>query len=700
MKTANDSRSGVRAADATRGRVSPTRASSTGMVIADADGNEVGPSQKALITGAIVTGDEDTAFITISGTGQQATNGSGATVSYGDVVVLQADGSITTTTTAQDTRPVGVVQIGAADGATAAVVFSGFVNQVNCTAAVTAGNYGETSTTAGKATENTTLRTGSFCQFLGSSASPAAYLFGSPKTSSAGSGLPWFNVVDYGAIGDGTTDDTAAINLAIGALIAAGGGVLYFPAGTFKCTSALTTLSVQCTVLGDGGSGDAGHVYATPATEVIQTSATANLFTVSANGCAFRGLALSNSAATPSAGAGIQITHGYFTRIEHVTISSFYDNLAIDDGGGWSLTDCFFHDPIRWGLRVQGTISPDNGDQSISGCYFMAETRNGAAAIRYESAGGLKIVNTKINDRGTGQHFVQGIDLAIPTGIDTGILLVANSSIENVSGDGIHGTTSAATSRFGNVIVIGCEFGLYGNNTGKTISLVGTTASDFTEVIVADCVFITNGTGRTAMQFTKCDSVIISNITLLGFTATHTATSSTNVHDRSGGIAAGVDITGTPNSGDVPIASSGTAAAWGPPAAGVSYATPAIVLGTAAAAGAASTVIRSDSTIVAFDATAPVTQALGDTAATGSQAFAARRDHKHGMPALSTATPLVESGAGSAGTGTASSREDHVHPAVSAGAAHYLVIASSHSTPLVFDNIVQTSAGDDFIYTS
>jgi hypothetical protein len=96
---------------------------------------------------------------------------------------------------------------------------------------------------------------------------------------------------------------------------------------------------------------------------------------------------------------------------------------------------------------------------------------------------------------------------------------------------------------------------------------------------------------------------------------------------------------------------------------GASFATPAIVLGTAAAAGAASTVIRSDSTIAAFDATVPTTQALGDAAATGSAAFAARRDHKHAMPALSVATPIVASGSGATGTAAPSSREDHVHPA-------------------------------------
>jgi hypothetical protein len=63
------------------------------------------------------------------------------------------------------------------------------------------------------------------------------------------------------------------------------------------------------------------------------------------------------------------------------------------------------------------------------------------------------------------------------------------------------------------------------------------------------------------------------------------------------------------------------------------FATPAIALGAAAAAGVAGTVIRSDSTIAAFDATAPTTQAFGDSAATGSAAVAARRDHKHAMPA-------------------------------------------------------------------
>lgn len=100
---------------------------------------------------------------------------------------------------------------------------------------------------------------------------------------------------------------------------------------------------------------------------------------------------------------------------------------------------------------------------------------------------------------------------------------------------------------------------------------------------------------------------------------------------------------------------------------GTAFATPSIVLGTSAAAGAATTVIRSDSTIAAFDATAPVTQAFSDVAATGSAAFAARRDHKHGMPASPSGTGQI-------------------------------LIADTHSTPLVFGDLLQTEAQDDLLY--
>ncbi len=54
-----------------------------------------------------------------------------------------------------------------------------------------------------------------------------------------------FDVRSYGATGNGTTDDTAAIGAAYSALSAAGGGTLYFPPGIYAISSTLT--------LGNGG---------------------------------------------------------------------------------------------------------------------------------------------------------------------------------------------------------------------------------------------------------------------------------------------------------------------------------------------------------------------------------------------------------------------------------------------------------------
>ena len=61
----------------------------------------------------------------------------------------------------------------------------------------------------------------------------------------------WHNVRDYGATGDGSTDDTAAISEAVSAAGEEDGGTVYFPAGTF-CTGQLQ-LPDHVTLAGDPG---------------------------------------------------------------------------------------------------------------------------------------------------------------------------------------------------------------------------------------------------------------------------------------------------------------------------------------------------------------------------------------------------------------------------------------------------------------
>lgn len=72
------------------------------------------------------------------------------------------------------------------------------------------------------------------------------------------------------------------------------------------------------------------------------------------------------------------------------------------------------------------------------------------------------------------------------------------------------------------------------------------------------------------------------------------------------------------------------------------FAVPAIALGTAAATGVATTPIRSDATIAAFDATAPQLVTPAVPSAPGVAAVAARRDHGHqGAGALAVIAAAV-----------------------------------------------------------
>src|SRR5579875_3480587 len=72
---------------------------------------------------------------------------------------------------------------------------------------------------------------------LASTVGHVAFAQGRTEPVSAASAVPTYNVRTFGATGDGKTVDTPAINKAIEAAAAAGGGTVLFPAGTYMCFS-------------------------------------------------------------------------------------------------------------------------------------------------------------------------------------------------------------------------------------------------------------------------------------------------------------------------------------------------------------------------------------------------------------------------------------------------------------------------------
>ena len=81
------------------------------------------------------------------------------------------------------------------------------------------------------------LRTGSFGVAGAAIPSLTFGAAGTPGAESAAAAPGIFDIRSYGATGDGKTLDTDAINRAIDATVAAGGGLVFFPAGSYLCFS-------------------------------------------------------------------------------------------------------------------------------------------------------------------------------------------------------------------------------------------------------------------------------------------------------------------------------------------------------------------------------------------------------------------------------------------------------------------------------
>lgn len=117
------------------------------------------------------------------------TNKSGGSVAAGDVVVIDTttNESFTTTTTGRAELSVGVAQETIASNAIGRVLIAGYAALVNVPASVTRAHYVETHTVVKQATGNSTRRSGSFGQFLTTSATPTAWLWGqTDQTVTAG----------------------------------------------------------------------------------------------------------------------------------------------------------------------------------------------------------------------------------------------------------------------------------------------------------------------------------------------------------------------------------------------------------------------------------------------------------------------------------------------------------------------------------
>jgi len=280
------------------------------------------------------------------------------------------------------------------------------------------------------------------------------------KNSSTNYDTAWYNtdytnVRDYGAVGDGSTDDTAAINNAIADINSAGRGILYFPPGTYKIGSvspyALTTITVPCEIIGGG----------IQTTSIIQWNTASNIITISTgNQCIVKDITLSTN--TSTTGNGVDISNGSsFNQrsiIENVNITGTNIGLNLTEAFG-VIQNCTIG--CTTSISLQNPANPDESAGTIYGCQLTGT--NASIALACD---GVQINNNYFY----GGNY--GILFTVPSGsnLTQTDFYIENNHMEYQSISSIRFVNNSTSAYIANVLIVGNEISW---SNGATVTCNG-----------------------------------------------------------------------------------------------------------------------------------------------------------------------------------------------------------------------------------
>lgn len=195
------------------------------------------------------------------------------------------------------------------------------------------------------------------------------------------------NVLDFGAKGDGVTDDTAAIQAAITYTLTKGrigslnqiGGVVYFPLGRYRITSTLTNVTNGITIRGEPSGLDSVPIASAASGSMIfcdNTVAGFPMFTVNDGGpitiqdIGLNGTQTVTNSTCIQTGTGttnIGLTQGHFSNVRFTGFSTVFSGAKMFD---CSFYDCGFEYNTTSFLFIGGTYTAFNTLKFVSCIFF------------------------------------------------------------------------------------------------------------------------------------------------------------------------------------------------------------------------------------------------------------------------------------------------------------------------------------------
>lgn len=342
------------------------------------------------------------------------------------------------------------------------------------------------------------------------------------------SGATWrvngrYNVKSYGATGDGTTNDATAIQSAITAMPATG-GVLFFPPGDYKITSAINLNKPGIVVQGPGAIGSRGWA-ADSLARVTVASTTINAFYVTGNGCVFDGISIVNSnynqstlgvaGTLPTAGAGIRAVLGGVglgrVTVRNCQVIGFYDNLSLDGGTAFHVEGVESTAFVRYGLYLTNTPNTDFGDYSVSRCDFTpVSSYNVATASVYATAiGGMRVSDCKFNSGTASGSVVRHVHMDAASGTSTSVATVTGNSFEGYTSHAAHFQVTG-TGSFDYITIGDNEIAPYVSGANG-IEVAGRSGAPTNLVSIVGNVLHGQASTGTAIALSYCDDVVLAN---------------------------------------------------------------------------------------------------------------------------------------------------------------------------------------------
>lgn len=317
------------------------------------------------------------------------------------------------------------------------------------------------------------------------------------------------NVKDYGAVGDGVTDDYAAITAAIAA-----GTMVFFPPATYAIGTGLTVGTVGQVLLGYGAT--------------LKKTANFEGITVTAVRAKIVGLTINGNGHSAS-GAGVLVESSRAVVRDVVSIGNL-DGIAVYGPGTIPGADLNIIDGCEtYGNAHSGIYLHNATDAFVANCIVQTNAAHGI--ILENQSYSATIVNCHIDDNNTGN--VSGNNI---TAKQADSLCVTNCVLTNCEngGDGIEiDSTPADQSGFR---VTSCAIAQNGGYGVKIVAAGGHTSN---RVVLTGNRFTGNTSGTVQIQ-TGCSNNVIVGNDLSGVAISDSGTSTVN---RANDVASSSDIT-------------------------------------------------------------------------------------------------------------------------------------------------------------